>query len=255
MWQGSPGMSNRSIWKMLHLLRLHARPDPVYSRVLTEGQLDDAGVDCIPDTIEPVLQSGAVESPAAGVYRLSAAARFVLDHCVVANRRWTSQDEFQVDAPSAFVVMPFSEPWSDTVWAGLIKPAIRRAGLRVVRGDMPVRVLDLANSVWDAIQSTGLIVADLSVPNPNVLYELGLAHALGKDTFVLKQRGTTLAADFGGAHYYEYALDDLECAQGKLTKALRDWKKDNKAAGVAALSGDGVRGSPRKKDRLGRYCG
>jgi hypothetical protein len=228
------------MWKMLHLLRLYARSDPQHGWSLTGDALMKAGVNCMADTIYPLVQSGAVEEPVPGIYRLGSAARAVLDRCVVANRRWASASEFQIDEPSVFVIMPFSESWSSDVWSRLIQPAVTSAGLRPVRGDMPVRVSDLSNTIWDAILSVGVVVADLSAPNTNVFYELGIAHALGKDTFILKQRDTRLPADFGGAHFYEYALGNIDAARDHLSRDLIGWRELVKADGVAELAASGV---------------
>ena len=117
---------------------------------------------------------------------------------VIAHRRWPGSD-IRVDYPQAFVIMPFSQPWSDPVYRQMIRPAVEAAGLACVRGDNPVRVGDLMQTVWDPILVSGVMIAEVSALNPNVFYELGLAHALGKDTFILKQKGSTVPADFGGA--------------------------------------------------------
>ena len=46
-----------------------------------------------------------------------------------------------------------------------------------MRGDSIVRVGDLSTNVWKSITQAGVIVAEVSVPNPNVYYEIGLADA------------------------------------------------------------------------------
>jgi hypothetical protein len=132
--------------------------------------------------------------------------------------------------------MPFSEPWSKDVYEQMLKPAIEEAGLEYVRGDTSVRVGDLTSNIWNDILVAGLVVADVSALNANVFYELGLTHALGKDTFILKHKGVSVPADFGGAHYYEYELSNLHRAQEVLSKELMTWASDKriKAAGVEA---------------------
>jgi hypothetical protein len=156
------------MWKMLHLL--YTLPPGQHG--LSDGQLWDLGIECGPDTFNPLVDSGAV-SKEHGVYTLTEATRRVLGTCVVANRRWSS-DDMWVDYPSVFVVMPFSEPWSDTVYRQMIEPAVRDAGLECVRGDTIVRVGDLGQNLWGALLHAGFVVADVSAPNVNVFYELGL---------------------------------------------------------------------------------
>jgi hypothetical protein len=229
-------MSDQSIWKMLHLLRLYARDDGSGDRTLSEGQLFNAGVDCTPDTIEPAVRGHAVERSSTGRYKLGSGADLILERCVVGKKRWQNAAEFRVDDPSVFVIMPFNEAWSDKVWRELIEPAVVQANFACVRGDMPVRVADLTNTVWNEIVSAGLILADLSAPNVNVFYELGLAHALGKDVFILKQNDVRLAADFGGAHFYEYDRSRPGDARPHLVRSLVGWATANGVAGVAALA-------------------
>ena len=176
-----------------------------------------------------------MERSPTGRFKLGSGARLVLDQCIVGNKRWSNSREFRVDHPSVFVIMPFSEAWSNKVLGELITPAVEQAGLACIRGDMPVRVSDLTNTVWTEIIKAGLILADLSSVNANVFYELGLAHALGKDAFILKQRGINLPADFGGSHFYEYDRTEPSDALPQLLAALQKWATDNKVTGVAAL--------------------
>ena len=90
-------------------------------------------------------------------------------------------------------------------------------------------------TIWAAILTAGVMIAEVSALNANVFYELGLAHALGKDVFILKQLGSTVPADFGGTHYYEYDLQDLAAGQAMLQFELAKWASDNRAQGVKTL--------------------
>jgi hypothetical protein len=222
-------MSDRSMWKMLHLLYT-LRPR---QRGLGESELADAGIDCAPDTMYPLETSGVV-SRNAGVYSLTEAARRILGTCVVANRRWASVDMW-ADYPSAFVVMPFGKPWSDDVYKRLIEPAVVAAGLECIRGDEIARVGDLTQNIWGALLHAGVVVADVSALNANVFYELGLVHALGKDTFILKRAGSKVPADIGGAHYHQYQLTAVDAARDWLRDELAQWAKQHRSAVVGSL--------------------
>ena len=134
--------------------------------------------------------------------------------------------------------MPFGESWSETVFRDMLVPGIESAGFTVTRGDSIVRVGDLGTNVWKSIARAGVIVAEVSVPNPNVYYEIGLADALGKDILLFKQEDATLPADFCGEHYYTYALSDLTAGGGMLTTELQKWAdhEDHQPFGVKALA-------------------
>jgi hypothetical protein len=225
-------MSDRASWKMLHLLYTLKPGIPG----LTAQQLGAAGVDCGPDTIQPLVDGKAVVVNAAGIYSLGEAARKILQCCVVTNRRWSGKDML-VDHPEVFVVMPFQEAWSTPVYEKMIRPSIEDIQfngfkLTCVRGDAPPRVGDLTQTIWSALMRAGLVIADVSVPNPNVFYEIGLTHALGKDCFILKQKNVGVPADFGGSHYYEYDLADLNAGRENLQREITTWSSENRVDGV-----------------------
>ncbi len=223
-------MSDRAMWKMLHLLYTL----PPGHRGLDHQQLNDVGITCGPDTVHPLEQSGAVLFTN-GVYTLSSPARAILQSCLVANRRWTGT-EIAVDRPAAFVIMPFRKTWSARVYDELIEPAVRTSGMECHRGDKIARVSDMMPNIWSALLTAGIAIVDISALNANVFYELGLAHALGKDVIVLKQAGARVPADFRGAHYHQYKLRDLAPSKRWLTKELKKWAADNRASAVSKLS-------------------
>lgn len=222
-------MSDRKSWKMLHLL-YNLKPG---KSGLTSVELGAAGVDCDPDSIQPLVDGKAVEYNPKG-YSLTQASRTILRMCVVANRRWSGKD-ILVDYPEVFVIMPFSEKWSDGVYKKMIHSAVTGANFNCIRGDSPLRVGDLTETIWNSLMKAGLIIADVSALNANVFYEIGLAHALGKDVMILKQKDSNIPADFGGSHYYEYELNNLPKYKKKLQKQIEAWGKDNLVNGVKSI--------------------
>ena len=223
-------MSDHKMWKMLHLL--YTNPN----HYLNKDELKLAGVDCNDDSIRPLVDGKVVEmtNDIPAKYSLSQSVSTLLGIFNVAKKR-LKDDNIYVDCPVAFVIMPFQEPWSEEVYNKMIKTAISNAGLICVRGDTVLRVGDLTTNIWREILKAGLIIADISTPNINVFYELGLTHAIGKDTIIFKQKDTALPADFGGTHYQEYLLNDLDGGRKWLEDELILWHKDKKVDGVKAL--------------------
>ena len=217
---------------MVHLLYTSPKPE------LSDEALLKAGVDCYMDTIHPLVGGGVVkakgERPGRRKFRLTNPATTLLETCVLANKRGSTVD-LRVDYPQAFVIMPFSETWSDAVYTQMIEPAVISAELSCIRGDSLVRVGDLNTNIWNEIMRSGVIIAEVSAANVNVFYELGLTYALGKDALLLKRKDASLPADFGGAHYYEYKLDSLDSGRDELTAALKKWSQENHAKEVEAL--------------------
>jgi hypothetical protein len=68
-----------------------------------------------------------------------------------------------------------------------------------------------ADAISRAIQAADLIFVDITHHNPNILYELGYAHALRKRTIILvnAQSGTLLPSDLQGFFYIPYDSGDL----------------------------------------------
>jgi len=210
------------MWKMLHLLNTTGRPG------LTTKELGAAGVDCYSDTLQEMAARGAVtrsQRDNAEFWSLTDGARSVLNTCTVA-RRVDGATEVQVDRSRVFCVMPFSETWSDDVWKSCIEPTVSAAGLTPKRGDTTLRTGRLIHNVWNEILESGCVIADLSAPNPNVYYEVGMAQGLGRDVFVMVQKGATLPADLKGTHYLEYRLGDLAAAALDLRAKLDAWRDD-----------------------------
>jgi hypothetical protein len=227
-------MSKHQEWKMIHLLFGQARRVG-NRRVLTERELADAGVYCDVDTWQPLEDAGVV-TRVGDEYELSKPARELIRTFTVAKGPETNL-EIRVDYPEVFVVMPFKKKWSDDVFTQLYQLGIEDAGFAVSRGDSIVRVGELSTNVWRSIIRAGLIVADVSVQNPNVYYEIGLADALGKPIFLFTHDPTTLPADFSGEHYYEYDLQDLAAGRQRLADELTKWagEKEHRFFGVKAL--------------------
>jgi hypothetical protein len=215
-------VSKHQEWKMIHLLyRVARRRKGGSGTVLTADELISAGVHCEPDTHD-VLEHNGIVIRVGDEYELAPPVRELIRRFTLAKGPEADID-VRVDYPEVFVVMPFGEPWSESVYQDMFEPAIRDAGFLASRGDSIVRVGELSTNVWRHITQAGLIVAEVSVPNPNVYYEIGLADALGKDVFLFKQHDAQLPADFGGVHYYPYDLGNLAEARSLLAGELREW--------------------------------
>jgi len=89
-------------------------------------------------------------------------------------------------SPRIFVLMPFKASLR-SVYTKHIKKVASKAKLSVRRADDFFGPGPVMNDVWSAINSARIIVADCTGRNPNVFYEIGLAHAVGKFTILVSQ--------------------------------------------------------------------
>lgn len=114
--------------------------------------------------------------------------------------------------PHAFIAMPFgSKPGPDgvpidfnRVLDELLRPALEAAGCEVFRADEELRAGDIRTDMFQELLVADLVVADLTLVNANVWYELGVRHAL-------RARGVVLAygvdAAWGGEAESAKAFD------------------------------------------------
>ena len=73
------------------------------------------------------------------------------------------------------------------IYAELLKPALEEAGFEVFRADEEERAGDIRTDMFQELLAADLVVADLTLDNPNVWYELGVRHALRERGVVLVQ--------------------------------------------------------------------
>ncbi|WP_300340005.1 tetratricopeptide repeat protein [Accumulibacter sp.] len=97
--------------------------------------------------------------------------------------------------PHAFVAMPFGSKLGhdgqpidfNRVYVEYLQPALETAGLEVFRADQELRAGDIRADLFQELLLADLVVADLTLDNPNVWYELGVRHALRARGVVLVQ--------------------------------------------------------------------
>lgn len=213
-------MGHRSQWKMIHTLNTCSKGQ------LTLKELNDIGINCFDDTISELFRDEIIQSNnfKKGPYRLHDVAKRIVNTFTV-SLGTTNKVDVYIDQPSCFTIMPFRATWSNKVYKKLIFPAITSNKLSCKRGDDIPRDGALMTNISKAIFHSGLIIVDISDFNANVFYELGLAHALGKDTKILIQKNQQkkIPSDLKNAHYISYDINKLDEALVDLSKEIGDW--------------------------------
>ena len=109
-----------------------------------------------------------------------------------------------------FVVMPISDIPTygaghfDVVYSHIIKPACIEAGFNPLRADEVNRTNYIAIDIIKQIIESDMVICDISGRNPNVLYELGLRHAVGKPVSIIKDDKTENIFDIQGIKWVGY---------------------------------------------------
>lgn len=123
-------------------------------------------------------------------------------------------------APNVFVLMPFSTDLDDVYYLGIAETA-KKLGCSCERVDKLEFVGDIVEKIRDSIVNSGIIIAELSLPNPNVYYELGYAHALNQPTILISKDVSSAPFDVRGYNHVIYKnIMDLRKKLEKRLKAV-----------------------------------
>ena len=104
---------------------------------------------------------------------------------------------------TCFVIMPFGG-YFDDYYKDIYFHAIESAGLKPKRVDDLNRPSSIIQDIWTYTKKAKLILADLTEKNPNVFYELGLAHAIAKPAILITQDKNDIPFDLQGHRVIEY---------------------------------------------------
>jgi hypothetical protein len=113
--------------------------------------------------------------------------------------------ETLTESLDVFVLMPFKADMLP-VYEDHIKPTCTNMELNVRRGDDFFTADSVVQDIWKAIASARLIVADCTDRNPNVFYEIGVAHTIGKPTILITQKSEDVPFDLRHLRYIPYQL-------------------------------------------------
>lgn len=134
----------------------------------------------------------------------------------------------QVNERICFIIMPFKTEWSDRVFNKHFRPSIEKLGFQCLRSDMKNGQV-VIEDIWTGICQASFLIADVTDQNPNVMYELGIAHTLGKPVLMLTQNLEKIPFDMRHLRHeeYEYSMNGLDSLNVKLIEKIRGFHKEH----------------------------
>jgi hypothetical protein len=109
---------------------------------------------------------------------------------------------------SCFVMMPFSGIIG-TYYEKIFKPSIEKTGLTPLRADDDMfgsgKIID---QIWEGINTSKVLLAELTTRNPNVFYELGIAHTLQKPVVLISSTEDDVPFDLKHIRVIYYDMSD-----------------------------------------------
>lgn len=148
-------------------------------------------------------------------------------------------DLLESSSTLCFVMMPFGRE-SESIYWNLIKPAAENVGLTPLRADQISTSGQIIEQIRAATRESRVCIADVSTANPNVLYELGLAEALGKPILLIAKTGSQPPFDIAGRRYIGYDEVSPGQAGDKISSSLSELLERNKLDEAQSLIENGL---------------
>lgn len=105
-----------------------------------------------------------------------------------------------------FIVMPFASQYNRVYSA--IKKACEKADVMHLRADEIKQPGPIINQIFRSITNADCIIAEVSDKNPNVYYEVAVAHCVGKPTILLARKETVRNLPFDIRHHRVLLYDE-----------------------------------------------
>lgn len=139
------------------------------------------------------------------------------------------------EARTVFVVSPIGKPATPEhrraklVLDFVIKKAFPKPDWTVVRADDEESPDSISTQVIGRIRESDLIVADLSGHNPNVFYEVAVAHGYERPIIHMITAGETMPFDIADQRAIFYELENPESVDNAISKmkASQRWLDEN----------------------------
>lgn len=125
--------------------------------------------------------------------------------------------------PFCFVLMPFDGSFDDVYELG-IAAACKDAGAYAERVDKQIFSESILERIYNQIDKSDILVADMTGRNPNVFYEVGYAHALGKLTILVTQAADDIPFDLKHFPHIVYE-GKVSLLKSQLTARIRHFLK------------------------------
>jgi putative methionine-R-sulfoxide reductase with GAF domain len=124
-----------------------------------------------------------------------------------------------------FVQIPFKNEFRDVYELG-IKETVEGLGMRCEKVDEVSLPIDILRQIYACIQKADIVISEMTDKSPNVFYETGYAHALGKPTILVAQNAGDIPFDLQHFRHIIYSRDRIADLKKELAKTLRSTRRE-----------------------------
>jgi|GEM_PF-483866 len=131
-------------------------------------------------------------------------------------------EKVPIEKNRCFFIMPFAENF-DIIY-GNIKQSLSNDEYICVRVDEISGSTPIVNKILTEILKAQFIIVDLTGGNPNVFYELGIAHTFkdADNIFLIKEKEVKVPFDIMHLTYLEYDRNNLKLMISQLKQSLKE---------------------------------
>lgn len=143
---------------------------------------------------------------------------------------------YRVDNRLVFVLMPFTDELTQ-IYKTFIKPTVELPEFNMVckRADDIKSNRAIIQDIWKSLCEARFVIADMSGLNPNVMYELGIGHTLGKETILVYQKSEEeIKFPFDLAHIRRIEYENSATGGHLLVNELKATLKETLAIKIKA---------------------
>lgn len=129
---------------------------------------------------------------------------------------------FNVTNRQVFVIIPFKQMLT---FEKIIKPIGEGLNLNCILGGSIFEEGVLLDDIIKGIAESEFVIADLTDKNPNVFYELGIAHQLRKQVIIITQKEDDVPSDLKGHKWNLYNISSKEGIDNLEEKIKKSFNK------------------------------
>lgn len=112
--------------------------------------------------------------------------------------------DITVDKTLCFAVLPFDDDRLE-IFKEIIEPLVKdKFSMQILKANDIFSTNEIMEDIWNYICKSRFIIADISKKNPNVFYELGIAHTVGKEVITICEEGS-YEHDYNGRFPFDIA--------------------------------------------------
>jgi hypothetical protein len=116
---------------------------------------------------------------------------------------------------------------SDKLLKFILKPVLEELSYEVIRADQIQIAGNITSQMLQSLIDANIVIGDLTGTNPNVMYELGIRHAIHRPFIHVMEKGGSLPFDIYDVRtiFYDFELENIDTVKDLLKSQVESIEK------------------------------